>query len=183
VENRTATRDSRSSSRSRASLEETRRRDTALVIAAELSAPAVAVEVEVELVAPPPVLMRAVMVRVQVRYLEGASTKAPETATEAGEEGRKVMRYGEEEDADAGHGVSARLYGCRFLVACMLSLSDLWSAASAAGGGEVREAKSGMAGRRPAKQPGRSEARAHASVRASTWQLADRSMRTASGSC
>jgi hypothetical protein len=69
------------------------------------------------------------------------------------------------------------------LVACMLSLSDLWITASAAGGGKVREAKSGMAGRRPAKQPARSETSAHASDRASVWQLAERSMRMASGSC
>jgi hypothetical protein len=125
------------------------------------------------------------MVRVQVPCLEGASRKAPETATEAGEEGRKEMLYEgvEEEAVGGGRGDTTRWYGCRFLVACMLSLSDLCIVASPGGGGKVREAKSGMAGRRPAKQPGRSDTKAHASVRASTWQLADRSMRTASGSC
>jgi hypothetical protein len=118
-------------------LEETRICTSALAIGTELSTPAVAVAAEVESVAPPLVLMRAVMVRGQVRYLEGASTKAPETAIEAGEEGRKVLRYGEEEEEeDAGHGVKVNLYGCRFFLACMFSRSDLWTAAPAAGGGE-----------------------------------------------
>jgi hypothetical protein len=162
--------------------ENPRRRNSALVIGVELSTPAV--DDEVESVAPPLVLMRAVMVRVQVPCLEGASRKVPETGMEAGEEGWKEMMYeGVEEETSGGRGDTTRWYGCRFFLACMWSLSDLWIAASPGGGGKVREAKSGMAGRRPAKQPGRSDTKAHTRVSASMWQLADRSMRTASGSC
>ena len=86
-------------------MEETR------VVSAELSTFAVAIEAEP---GPPPlVLMRAVMVRVQVPCLEGASRKAPETATEAGEEGRKEMLYegGESvgEEGRRADGVNMRL--------------------------------------------------------------------------